>query len=52
MRNSYKILGGMPEEKRSLRRPGCKWDVDVKMYRNETGSEGVDWIQTARYRGR
>jgi hypothetical protein len=36
MRNAYKILVGKPEEKRPLRRPGLRWEDNIKMGLKET----------------
>jgi hypothetical protein len=47
MRNAYKILVVKPEEKRSLRRPGCRLEDNILMYLNERGWEGVDWMHLA-----
>jgi hypothetical protein len=30
-RGAYRILVGRPEGKRSLWRPGCRWEVNMKM---------------------
>jgi hypothetical protein len=30
--------------KRSLERPKCRWDHDIKMHLQDTGYKGVDWI--------
>jgi hypothetical protein len=32
-RNAYRILMGKPEGKRSLGRPRCRWEYDVKRLR-------------------
>jgi hypothetical protein len=40
----------MPEEKRSLRRPRCRWEDNIKMDLREIGLEGVDWIHLAQDR--
>jgi hypothetical protein len=47
MRNAYKILVGKPEWKRPLKRPGYRWEDNIKMDLRETGWEGVDWIHLA-----
>jgi hypothetical protein len=31
MRNTYKILAGKPEGKRSYWRPRCRWEDNIKM---------------------
>jgi hypothetical protein len=42
MRNVYKILVGIPEGKRPLRRLRCKWEDDIKINLREVGLKGVD----------
>jgi hypothetical protein len=36
-RSVYRVLVGKPEGKRPLRRPRCKWDVNIKMGLQEMG---------------
>jgi hypothetical protein len=36
-RNVYRLLGGMPEGKRPLRRPVLRWVDNIKMDLEETG---------------
>jgi hypothetical protein len=40
-----------PEDKRPLRRPGRKWEDNIKLDLRETGIDGANWIQLARYKG-
>jgi hypothetical protein len=40
--NSYKILVGKPEEKRTLGRPSCRLDANVSWHPKNVGWEGVD----------
>jgi len=47
MRNAYKILIRNPEGKRPLRRPGCRWEDNIRRDLWEIGCEGVDWIHLA-----
>jgi hypothetical protein len=35
-------MAGKPEGKRPHRRPGCKWENNIKMDLRETGFQGVD----------
>jgi hypothetical protein len=42
-----KILVGKPEGKRSLGRPRCRWEDNIKMHLNKVGREVVDWIHLA-----
>jgi hypothetical protein len=46
-RNVYRILLGMPEEKRPLGRPRCRWLDNIKMDLREIGWDGMDWIDLA-----
>jgi hypothetical protein len=48
-RNAYRILG-KPEGKRPLGRPRRRWVDNIKMYLQETGWDGVDWIDMAQDR--
>jgi hypothetical protein len=43
-RNPYRILVGMPEGKRPLRRLRRKWVNNIKMDLREIGWDGMDWI--------
>jgi hypothetical protein len=42
--SQYEILVGKSEGKKPLRRPGCRWDSNIKVYHKNIGWEGVDWI--------
>jgi hypothetical protein len=44
MRNGYKILVEKPEGKRTLGRPGCRWEDNIKIDLKEIGCEDVNWI--------
>jgi hypothetical protein len=44
-RKVYKVLVGMPEGKRPLGRPRCRWEDGIRMDVRETGLGGVDWIR-------
>jgi hypothetical protein len=50
MKNEYKILVGIPEGKKLLRRPRCKWEDNIKTDLGELGWEAADWIQLAQDR--
>jgi hypothetical protein len=52
MRNSYIILVGKPEGKRSFGRPRRRWEDNSKMDLGETEWEVVDSIHLAQYRDR
>jgi hypothetical protein len=45
--NAYRLLVGMPEEKRPLGRPRRRWVDNTKMDLRETGWDGMDWIDLA-----
>jgi hypothetical protein len=44
MRNAYIVLVGKPEGKRSLGRPRCRWEDNIKRDLKEIGWKGVDCI--------
>jgi hypothetical protein len=44
MRNVHKILVGKPDGKSPLRRPGCRWEDNIRMDFGEVVWEGVGWI--------
>jgi hypothetical protein len=46
MRNTYKILVGKSQRKRSLGKPRCRWKDNIK----EIRCEGVNWIHPAQDR--
>jgi hypothetical protein len=48
----YRILVGKPEGKRSLGRPRCRWEDNIKMNLKEVGCGGIDWIGLAEDRDR
>ena len=41
-----------PEGKRPLRRPRFIWEDNMKMYLQEVGCGGMDWIELAQDMGR
>ena len=43
---------GKPEGKRPLRRPGCRWEDNIKMDIREVRCRGMDWIDVAQDRDR
>jgi hypothetical protein len=51
-RNACRLLVGMPEGKRRLGRPRCRWVYNIKMGLSEIGWGGVDWIGLAKDRDR
>jgi hypothetical protein len=48
--STYRILVGKPEGKRPLRRPGRRWEDNIKMDLREIGWDGIDWIDLAQDR--
>jgi hypothetical protein len=49
-RTAYRMLVGMPEEKRPLGRPRRRWVDNIKMDLREIGWEVMDWIDVAQNR--
>ena len=49
-RGVYRVLVGKPEGKRPLGRPRRRWEDNIKMYLQEVGCEGMDWIELAQDR--
>jgi hypothetical protein len=52
MRNAYTTSVETPEGKRPLGRHKRRWADNIKMYLNEIGLEGVDWIYLVQDRDR
>jgi len=50
MGNAYSVLFGKHEGKRLLRRPGHRWEDDIRMDLREIGWKCVDWIHLSQYR--
>ena len=48
----YRVLVRKPEGKRPLGRPRRRWEDNIKMYLQEVGWRGVDWIDVAQKRDR
>ena len=46
----YRVLVGKPEGKRPLGRPRRRWEDNIKIYLQEVGCEGVNWIELAQDR--
>jgi hypothetical protein len=42
-RNAYRILVGILEGKRPLRRPRCRWEDNIKMDLTDIGWRGMNW---------
>ena len=47
-----RVSVGKPEGKRPLGRPRRRWEDNIKMYIQEWGCEGMDWIDMAQDRDR
>ena len=43
---------GKPEGKSPLRRPRLRWEVNIKMDRQEVGCEVINWIELVQERDR
>jgi len=43
-------MGGIPERKRPLRGPRCRWEDDISLDLMETGWEVVGWMHVAQDR--
>jgi hypothetical protein len=41
---------GKPDSKRTLERPTCRWENNIKMDLQEMGWGGMDWIELAQDR--
>ena len=50
-RGVHRILVGKPEGKRTLGRPRCRWEDNIKMDLQEVGGVG-DWMELAQDRDR
>jgi hypothetical protein len=44
---AYGVLVERPEGKRLIGRPRHRWEDNIKMYLQEVGWEGLDWIELA-----
>ena len=51
-RGVYRVFVRKPEGKRPLWRPRRRWEDNIKMYLQEVGCGGVDWIELAQDRDR
>jgi hypothetical protein len=48
MRGVYRVLVGIPEGKRPLGGPRCRWEGNIKTDLREMGCGGMDWIELAK----
>jgi hypothetical protein len=46
-RGVHMVLVGKPEGKRSLGRPRCRWEDNIKMDFQEVGGGRGDWMELA-----
>jgi hypothetical protein len=46
-KSAYKILKGIPEGKRPLKKPRSRWEDSITKNNKETGWELLDWINLA-----
>jgi len=44
-RGVYRVLVGKPEGKRPLGRPRRRWEDNIKIYLQEVGCGGTEWIE-------
>jgi hypothetical protein len=51
-RGVYRVLVRKPKGKRPFRRPGRRWEDNIKMDLQEVECEGMDWIELAQDRDR
>ena len=51
-RGVYRVSVWMPEVKRPLGRPRCRWEDNIKMDLQEVGCGSTDWIELAQDRDR
>jgi hypothetical protein len=51
-RNTYRLLVGKPEGKRTLGRPRRRWVDNIRMDLGEVGCGDVDWIGLVKDRNR
>ena len=51
-RGVYRVLVGIPEGKRPLERPRCRWEDNIKMALQKVGCGCMDWVELAQDRGR
>ena len=51
-RGAYRVLVGKPEGKRTLGRSMCRREGNIKMYHQEVGGGGMDWIELVQDRDR
>jgi hypothetical protein len=51
-RGMHRVLVGKSEGRRSLGRPCCRWEDNIKVDLQEVGGAGGDWMERAQDRDR
>jgi hypothetical protein len=51
-RSAHRVLMGKPEGKEPFGKVWCQWENNIKMYLQEVGRKGLDWIVLAQDRDR
>jgi len=51
-RGAYRFVVGKTEGKRPLGRPRRRWEDNIKIYLQEVGCGGTEWIELAQDRNR
>jgi hypothetical protein len=51
-RSIYRVLVGKREGMRPLEKPRCRWENKIRMYIQEVGCGGMDWIKLLQDRDR
>ena len=46
-RSAFKILTGKPTGKRSLGKPRCRWEDNIRMDLKEMGISTMNWVDSA-----
>ena len=49
-RSAFKLLTGTPEGKRSLGRPRCRWEDNIRMDLEGIGNNAGNWVDSAQDR--
>jgi hypothetical protein len=49
-RGVYRVIVGKTERNRPLGKPRCRWESNIRIYLQEIGFQGVEWIDLAQER--